>query len=157
MSPGIGQSPAVAEASQNSSPSSRFVLEAVGLSRSFGPIAVLSDVSIGEHAGEAHAIIGENGAGKSTLMKILSGHLAPTRGAIKLDGSVVQLKGPVDAERRGIVLAHQEIMLAPNVSIAESIFFGRELQRGLTVDDRETNRRAAEVMRAFGVEARVSA
>jgi len=59
------------------------VLEAVGLSGSFGLIEVLSDVSIGVRAGEVHAIIGENGAGKSTLMKILAGHLTPTRGAIK--------------------------------------------------------------------------
>ena len=107
------------------------VLEAVGLSRSFGPIEVLSDVSISVRAGEVHAIIGENGAGKSTLMKILSGHLAPTRGAIKLDGAPIELKGPVDAERRGIVLVHQEIMLAPDLSIAENMFLGREIRRGL--------------------------
>jgi ribose transport system ATP-binding protein len=127
------------------------VLEAVGLSRSFGPIEVLSDVSVSVRAGEVHAIIGENGAGKSTLMKILAGHLAPTRGAIKLDGSPVELKGPVDAERRGVVLVHQEIMLAPDLSIAENMFLGRELRRRLTVDDREMNRRATEAMRVFGV------
>ena len=67
--------------------------QAVGLSRSFGPIEVLSDVSIDVRAGEVHAIIGENGAGKSTLMKIFSGHLAPTRGALKLDGAPVELRG----------------------------------------------------------------
>ncbi len=133
------------------------VLDAVGLSRSFGSIEVLSDVSISMRAGEVHAIIGENGAGKSTLMKILSGHLAPTRGAIRLDGSPVELKGPVEAERRGIVLVHQEIMLAPDLSIAENMFLGRELRRGLTVDDREMNRRAVEAMRVFGVDAPVSA
>ena len=133
------------------------VLEAVGLSRSFGPVEVLSDVSIGVRAGEVHAIIGENGAGKSTLMKIMSGHLAPSRGWLKLDGSRVELKGPVDAERRGIVLVHQEIMLAPDLSIAENMFLGRELRRGFTVDDREMNRRAAEAMRVFGVDAQVSA
>ena len=157
MSSGTGQSQAVAEASGNFLLSPRPILEAVGLSRSFGSIEVLSDVSIGVHAGEAHAIIGENGAGKSTLMKILSGHLAPTRGAINLDGSPVELTGPVDAERRGIVLVHQEIMLAPDLSIAENMFLGRELRRGLTVDDREMNRRAAEAMRAFGVEVTVTA
>jgi ribose transport system ATP-binding protein len=133
------------------------VLEAVGLSRSFGPIEVLSDVSIGVRAGEVHAIIGENGAGKSTLMKILAGHLTPTRGAIKLDGAPIELKGPVDAERRGVVLVHQEIMLAPDLSIAENMFLGREIRRGLVADDREMNRRAAKAMRVFGVEAPVTA
>ena len=155
--PGAGQSQAVAEELKNTSLSTKPVLEAVALSRSFGPIEVLSDVSIGVRAGEVHAIIGENGAGKSTLMKILSGHLAPSRGAIKLDGSAVELKGPVDAERRGIVLVHQEIMLAPDLSIAENMFLGRELWRGLTLDDAEMNRRAAEAMRVFGVEATVTA
>jgi ribose transport system ATP-binding protein len=155
--PDAHQPQSVAEELRNSPLSSQPVLEAVGLSRSFGPIEVLSDVSIGVRAGEVHAIIGENGAGKSTLMKILSGHLAPSRGGIKLDGSPVELKGPVDAEQRGIVLVHQEIMLAPDLSIAENMFLGRELQRGLMVDDREMNRRAAEAMRVFGVEARVTA
>src|SRR5271166_2294245 len=154
--PDAGQSQAVAEELKNTSLSTQPVLEAVGLSRSFGPIEVLSDVSIDVRAGEVHAIIGENGAGKSTLMKILSGHLQPTRGLLKLDGAPVELKGPVDAERRGIVLVHQEIMLAPALTIAENMFLGREARRGLTVDDREMNRRASEAMRVFGVDAPVT-
>jgi ribose transport system ATP-binding protein len=132
------------------------VLEAVGLSRSFGPIEVLSEVSIDVRAGAVHAIIGENGAGKSTLMKIVSGHLAPTRGVLKLDGAPVELKGPVDAERRGIVLVHQEIMLAPDLTIAENMFLGREARRGLRLDDREMNRRATEALHVFGVDAPVT-
>ena len=132
------------------------VLEAVGLSRSFGPIEVLSDVSVAIQAGEVHAIIGENGAGKSTLMRILSGHLAPSRGAIRLDGAPLALRGPVDAERRGIVLVHQEIMLAPDLSIAENMFLGRELAHGVAVDDRTMNARADEAMRVFGVEVSVT-
>jgi len=57
------------------------LLEAVALSKSFGPVKVLKDVSLAVNPGEVHAIIGENGAGKSTLMKLLAGHLQPTRGA----------------------------------------------------------------------------
>ena len=132
------------------------LLEAVGLSRSFGPVEVLSGVSVAIRAGEVHAIIGENGAGKSTLMRILSGHLAPSRGAIRLEGSPLTLRGPVDAERRGIVLVHQEIMLAPDLSVAENMFLGRELNRGVVVDDRTMNARAAEAMRVFGVDVSVT-
>jgi ribose transport system ATP-binding protein len=131
------------------------VLEAVGLSRSFGPVEVLADVSVSFRAGEAHAIVGENGAGKSTLMKILSGHLAPTRGSLRLDGETLALRGPVDAERRGIVLVHQEIMLAPDLTIAENMFLGREIRRGLVVDDRAMNARAREAMAVYGVDAPV--
>ena len=128
------------------------VLEAAGLSRSFGPIEVLADVSLSVAPGEIHAIIGENGAGKSTLMKILSGHLSPTRGTLRLDGAEIHLRGPVDAERRGIVLVHQEIMLAPHLSVAQNMFLGRETWRGVTLDDKAMNRRAEEAMRALGVE-----
>ena len=94
------------------------LLETSGLTKAFGPVEVLSDISLGFRAGEVHAIIGENGAGKSTLMKIISGHLEPSRGSLRFDGAPLTLRGPVDAERRGIVLVHQEIMLAPDLSIA---------------------------------------
>ena len=127
------------------------ILEAIGLSRSFGPVEVLSDVSLAFRPGETHAIIGENGAGKSTLMKILSGHLAPTRGSMNLDGEPLTFRGPVDAERRGVVLVHQEIMLAPDLTVAENMFLGRELHRGPIVDDRAMNKRAEQAMRVFGV------
>ncbi len=133
------------------------LLEAVGLSRSFGPVEVLSDVSLAFSPGQVHAIIGENGAGKSTLMKILSGHLTPTSGTIRLDGATATLRGPVDAERRGIVLVHQEIILAPDLTIAENMFLGRELRRGVVVDDRTMNARAEEAMRVFGVDVSVTA
>jgi len=132
------------------------ILEAVGLSRSFGPVEVLSDISVAFRAGEAHAIIGENGAGKSTLMKILSGHLTPTRGAMRLDGAPLTLRGPVDAERRGIVLVHQEIMLAPDLTIAENMFLGREQWSGGKLDDRTMNARAEAAMRVFGVDVSVT-
>ena len=132
------------------------ILEAVGLSRSFGPVEVLGDVSAAFRAGECHAIIGENGAGKSTLMKLLSGHLTPTRGSLRLDGEPVTLAGPVDAERRGIVLVHQEIMLAPDLTVAENMFLGRELRKGLFADDRAMNARAQTAMREFGIEAPVT-
>ncbi len=127
-------------------------LEALGLSKSFGPTEVLSDISLVFAGGEVHAVVGENGAGKSTLMKLLSGHLEPTQGALSLDGQRTVLRGPVDAERRGIVLIHQEILLAPHLTVAQNMFLGRELRRGITLDDREMNRRADEAMRALGVE-----
>jgi ribose transport system ATP-binding protein len=132
------------------------LLETRGLTKAFGPVEVLSDISLAFNAGEVHAIIGENGAGKSTLMKIISGHLEPTRGALRFDGAPLTLRGPVDAERRGIVLVHQEIMLAPDLSIAENMFLGRELRRSVAVDDRTMNARAEEAMRVFGVDVSVT-
>ena len=126
------------------------ILEARGLSKSFGPVEVLRDVALAVRPGEVHAIIGENGAGKSTLMKILAGHQPPTRGEILIDGQPVHLSGPVDAEHRGIVLVHQEILLAPDLTVAQNIYLGRELGKGLMVDDRAMNEGAAAALRDLG-------
>jgi ribose transport system ATP-binding protein len=128
------------------------LLEAVGLSKSFGPVEVLKEVSLGVNPGEVHAIIGENGAGKSTLMKLLSGHLQPTRGEMRIGGETVALTGPVDAERRGIVLVHQEILLAPDLTVAQNVYLGRELRKGLTVDDRAMNAGARQAVRDLGAD-----
>ncbi|WP_413771084.1 sugar ABC transporter ATP-binding protein [Lichenihabitans sp. PAMC28606] len=128
------------------------VLEARGLSKSFGPVEVLRDITLSLMAGEVHAIIGENGAGKSTLMKLLAGHLVPTHGAIGMDGVPVAFSGPVDAERRGVVLVHQEILLAPHLTVAQNIFMGREIRRGLVMDDHSMNREATQAVRALGAD-----
>ena len=128
------------------------LLEAQHLSKSFGSIEVLHDVSVGLRPGEVHAVVGENGAGKSTLMKILAGHLAPTHGKIIFEGRDVHFSGPVDAERHGIVLVHQEILLALHLTVAQNIFMGRELTNGITVKDREMNRLAAEAVRGLGAD-----
>ncbi len=106
------------------------------MSKSFGPVQVLKDIEIAVRAGEVHAIIGENGAGKSTLMKLLAGNEKPSSGEIRIDGEAVTLSGPVDAEHRGIVLVHQEILLAPDLTVAQNIYLGRELCKGPMMDDR---------------------
>ena len=141
-----------ASTSPASTPSGAPLLEAVGLSKSFGPVEVLKDISLDVRAGEVHAIIGENGAGKSTLMKLLAGHLQPSKGELRIDGQTVTLTGPVDAERRGIVLVHQEILLAPDLTVAQNVYLGRELGKGLTVDDRAMNEGARRAVRDLGAD-----
>jgi ribose transport system ATP-binding protein len=128
------------------------LLSAKGLSKTFGIVEVLRDIDLAVHAGEVHAIIGENGAGKSTLMKILAGNHQPTRGGISIDGQPVSFSGPVDAEHHGIVLVHQEILLAPDLTVAKNIFLGREVRRGLTLDDRSMNEGAAKAIRDLGAD-----
>ncbi|PJE31099.1 monosaccharide ABC transporter ATP-binding protein, CUT2 family [Pseudooceanicola antarcticus] len=130
------------------------VLRAEGLSKSYGPITVLTDVTLDIRAGEVHAIIGENGAGKSTLMKLLSGHAAPSGGTMKMAGAQVAFSDAVQAEDAGIVLVHQEILLAPDLSVAQNLFLGRELSRFFAVDDKRMNRRTAEVLARVGCTAR---
>ena len=126
------------------------IVEIAGVTKRFPGVLALDRISVGFRAGEVHAVIGENGAGKSTLMKILAGHLRPTRGAIQIDGQPVVLDGPVDAERRGIVLVHQEILLAPDLTVAQNIYLGREIGKGLTVDDKAMNEGARRAVRSLG-------
>ncbi|WP_046868257.1 sugar ABC transporter ATP-binding protein [Microvirga massiliensis] len=126
------------------------LLRAELVSKSFGPVEVLSDVSLELNAGEIHAVIGENGAGKSTLMRILAGHLSPSRGSLYLKGKQVAFPGPVEAERQGIVLVHQEILLADDLTVAENLFLGRELGRFGLVDDRAMRARAISALDELG-------
>ncbi|MFE0015210.1 sugar ABC transporter ATP-binding protein [Mesorhizobium sp. NPDC059054] len=126
------------------------LLNVAGLSKSFGPVQVLKGIDLVVEAGQVHAIIGENGAGKSTLMKILSGHLQPTDGGIRIDGQPVVFSGPVDAEHRGIVLVHQEILLAPDLTVAQNVYLGREIAKGLVVDDKTMNEGARKAIRELG-------
>lgn len=103
-------------------------LKAEGLGKAYGPITVLADVTLNIDAGEVHAIIGENGAGKSTLMKLLSGHVAPTAGDLLMEGHPVEFRNAVEAEAAGIVLVHQEILLALDGS-ASSIRLRSRMRR----------------------------
>lgn len=131
-----------------------FALSAQGLAKAYGPVTVLSGVSLDIRAGEVHAIIGENGAGKSTLMKLLSGHIQPTAGRIDLNGVTAGFADAADAEGKGVVLVHQEIILAPDLTVSENLFLGREMTRGLMVDDRAMNRRTAMVLASIGAQCR---
>ena len=123
-----------------------------GLAKSFGPIEVLRDIALDIREGEIHTVIGENGAGKSTLMKLLAGHLKPSKGELFIDGKPVVLTGPVDAEQRGIVLVHQEILLAPDMTVAQNIFLGREQRKGLVLNDRSMNAQARAAVQDLGAD-----
>ena len=103
------------------------LIEFWAISKAFGPVTVLREVSFGVRPGEIHALLGENGAGKSTLMKVLGGYHAPTAGQLLLDGQPVQFASSRDAEARGIVLIHQEFNLADDLSAAQNIYLGHEL------------------------------
>jgi ribose transport system ATP-binding protein len=85
-------------------------------------------------------------------MKLLAGHLPPTRGELRMDGQPIHLTGPVDAEHRGIVLVHQEILLAPDLTVAQNLYLGRELVKGISVDDRTMNDGARRAIRDLGAD-----
>ncbi|RWN24515.1 sugar ABC transporter ATP-binding protein [Mesorhizobium sp.] len=128
------------------------VLEMRHISKTFGPIRALQDVSLTVHAGELHALMGENGAGKSTLMKVLSGAYRPDPGGdILIDGTPVATGDPIKARANGIAVIYQELSLAPNLTVAQNIFLGNEPRRFGIVDRDQCNRRAKEIIARLGV------
>ncbi len=102
------------------------LLEVRDIRKHFAGVQALAGVSMAVRAAEVLALVGENGAGKSTLMKILAGVHRPDGGEIFLDGQPIQLHGVRDALRRGVILIHQELNLAENLSVAANLFLGRE-------------------------------
>ncbi|TPJ18765.1 sugar ABC transporter ATP-binding protein [Mesorhizobium sp. B2-7-3] len=128
------------------------VLEMRHISKTFGAIRALQDVSLSVHAGELHALMGENGAGKSTLMKVLSGAYRPDPGGeILIDGAPAATGDPIKARAAGIAVIYQELSLAPNLTVAQNIFLGNEPRRFGIVDRDQCNRRAAEIVDRLGV------
>src|SRR3954453_18221654 len=102
------------------------VLAMSGVSKRFPGVLALDNVDFEVAPGEVHALLGENGAGKSTLLKILSGAQQPDHGTITMDGRPISLGSPHDAQKIGIVTIYQEFPLAPNMTVAENVFIGRE-------------------------------
>jgi fructose transport system ATP-binding protein len=105
------------------------VLEAHGISKSFGHVRALEDVSIELFPSEILGLVGDNGAGKSTLIKILSGAYLPDHGEIKLHGKPVVFHDPGEARHAGIETVYQDLALAPHLEVAANVFLGREIPR----------------------------
>ncbi|GLW61910.1 ribose import ATP-binding protein RbsA [Actinomadura rubrobrunea] len=97
-----------------------------GVTKRFGGFTAVDHADLDVHAGEVHVVAGENGAGKSTLMKTLAGVHALDSGRILLDGAAVSIPDTATARRHGIAMVHQELTLAPTLSVAENIVLGRE-------------------------------
>jgi ribose transport system ATP-binding protein len=123
------------------------LVEMQGISKDFPGVHALVDCHFELYPGEVHALVGENGAGKSTLMKILAGVYRRDTGLINLKGSPVNITSTGTAQRLGISMVHQELNLAPHLTVAQNIFLGREPRRRLpfVLDDRTLNDKAAEL------------
>ena len=122
-----------------------------GVAKTFPGVRALAGVDLDIFAGEVHALCGENGAGKSTLMKILAGGIRPDSGEIRHAGAVYEPKNPRDARNGGVVLIHQEMSLAPDLSVAENIFLGSlPCKWNGTIDRRKLNDDAARALKACG-------
>jgi ABC-type sugar transport system ATPase subunit len=102
------------------------LLEVEGISKAYGHVQALRNVSMHIDAGEIVGLVGDNGAGKSTLVKIIAGADRPDQGAILLSGEAVEFRAPLDARERGIETVYQDLALAPDLSVWANLFLGRE-------------------------------
>ncbi|MEF9974198.1 MAG: ATP-binding cassette domain-containing protein, partial [Clostridia bacterium] len=108
---------------------SECVLKATGISKSFGGVHALQDVSLAVNAGEVVCLAGENGCGKSTLIKIISGYYEPDSGTIELNGTLHAKLTPRESLRAGVQVIYQDFSIFPNLSVAENIALSYLLSR----------------------------
>ncbi|WP_193336886.1 ATP-binding cassette domain-containing protein [Devosia beringensis] len=99
------------------------------ISKNFGAIRALTDVSLSIEPGEVLGLMGDNGAGKSTLVKVIAGNFAPSAGEMSIDDNRVRFHRPIDAQRAGIEVVYQDLAICNNLSAASNVFLGRELMR----------------------------
>ncbi|HET9082595.1 MAG TPA: ATP-binding cassette domain-containing protein [Trebonia sp.] len=131
------------------------VVELRNVSKHFGGVHAVVDVSLHVDKGEVVALVGNNGAGKSTIMRMISGIHVPDSGDMLVSGNRVRFRGPREAREAGIETVPQELALTTHLSVAANIFLGREVTRGwgpLQILDKKTMRqRSQELIRGFGI------
>ena len=126
------------------------LLELERIGKGFPGVVALDGVSLSVAGGEIRALMGENGAGKSTLLKVLAGEYRPDAGSIRVAGQPVVFHGPADPAAHGVAIIHQELHLAPEMTVAENLLLGTYPTRGGFLDAGTMRRRAAEVLERLG-------
>jgi D-xylose transport system ATP-binding protein len=128
------------------------VLELLAIEKSFGGVRALAGATLTARRGEIVGLCGENGAGKSTLLKVLSGvhPYGSYRGVVRVLGREVRLVGPADAQRAGVAMVHQELTLAPNMTVAECLMLGREPRHFGLIDDNALLAQARALLTRYG-------
>lgn len=121
------------------------------INKAFPGVQALADVDFDIQAGEVHALLGENGAGKSTLIKIISGVYVPDTGTIEFNGESVRLANPEQAQQLGIATIYQELLLFPELSVAENIFMGHAPRGRWGIDWGEMRQQAKNILASLDI------
>src|SRR4051795_5950516 len=131
------------------------ILQAEHLSKRFGAVTALRDVSLRLHRGEVLGLVGDNGAGKSTLIKILCGFHKPDSGTYSFDGKPVHLSSPMEARALGIQTVYQDLALVNDLSVYHNMFLGRERKKRILgvplLDNRSMRRQTIEHLSTLGI------
>lgn len=128
------------------------ILEVKHLSKYYAGVKALDDVSLSFRRGEIHALAGENGAGKSTLIKAITGAIEPTAGEIILEGESYSKLTPIEAIDKGIAAIYQEFTLVPHLTVAENIYFGKEIAKNGFVNKKAMNEAVRKLLDEMGIE-----
>ncbi len=129
--------------------SENILLEMKNIHKRFPGVYALKDINFELQEGEVHALLGENGAGKSTLIKVLGGIFKADEGEIRIHGEKVEINNVFDAQRNGIAVIHQELVLVPYMTVAENIFLGREPVKGKFVNKVKMNEATEKLLRTY--------
>jgi simple sugar transport system ATP-binding protein len=125
------------------------LIELENISKQFDGIRALDSVSLAIEPGEVIGLVGDTGAGKTTLLKIIAGNFPPTSGIIRMDGKETIWRRPSEARARGIEVVYQDLALCDNLTAAENVFLGREIEKSVgplrLVDTAAMHRRATEL------------
>ena len=134
------------------------ILELTNISKHFGAIQAVNDISLSLAAGEVVGLMGDNGAGKSTLVKMIAGNYRPSHGTMRMEDKELIMHKPVEARQHGIEIVHQDLALCNNLTAAANVFLGRELRLGLgplkILDYAGMNKRAGQIFAELKSETR---
>ena len=106
------------------------LLDIRNVSKNFGAIRAVSNISFSIEPGEVVGLMGDNGAGKSTMVKLIAGNFPPSEGEVSVEGQVCHFHKPIEARAKGIEVVYQDLALADNLTAAQNVFLGRELKKG---------------------------
>ena len=127
------------------------IIHVKDLNKSFSGIKALDNIQFDLYPGEVHALMGENGAGKSTFMKILMGLILPDSGSINFNGEFIENMDVHKMLKKGISMIHQEILMVPELTIAQNIFLGREFKQRFWLDEQEIDKKSEEILNLIGL------
>lgn len=127
------------------------VISLRGIEKSFGPVQVLKSVDFDAYAGQVTALVGDNGAGKSTLIKCVAGIYSIDNGDFFFEGNKVHVGGPREATDLGIEIVYQDLALCDNLDIVHNMFLGREVKRGVTLNEEEMESLARKTLDGLSV------
>ena len=127
------------------------ILSLRGINKSFGAVQVLRDVDIDVWSGQVTALVGDNGAGKSTLIKGIAGIYPFDSGDFTYAGEAVKISGPKHANELGIEVVYQDLALCDNLDVVHNMFLGREMKRGVSLDEAAMEQRARETLNGLSV------